>query len=80
MQCRLGRDGGCGLNDGQQIQSGFEEYGVKDCVVLQREMSMSLYRCIRCGSLACAPTWTVIPRSGGSGQWRRWQITNEDVT
>lgn len=47
-----------GLNDGQQqIQSGFEEYGVKDYVVLQKgDVNVAVTGVFGVDALACAPT------------------------
>ena len=53
-----------GLNDGQQqIQSGFEEYGVKDYVVLQKgDMNVAVTGVFGVDALACAPTCELLFR------------------
>lgn len=53
-----------GLNDGQQqIQSGFEEYGVKDYVVLQKgDVNVAVTGVFGVDALACAPTCELLFR------------------
>ena len=53
-----------GLNDGQQqIQSGFEEYGVKDYVVLQKgDINVAVTGVFGVDALACAPTCELLFR------------------
>lgn len=53
-----------GLNDGQQqIQSGFEEYGVKDYVVLQKgDVNVAVTGVLGVDALACAPTCELLFR------------------
>lgn len=53
-----------GLNDGQQqIQSGFEEYGVKDYVVLQKgDVNVAVTGVFGMDALACAPTCELLFR------------------
>lgn len=53
-----------GLNDGQQqIQSGFEEYGVKDYVVLQKgDINVAVTGVFGVEALACAPTCELLFR------------------
>lgn len=53
-----------GLSDGQQqIQSGFEEYGVKDYVVLQKgDVNVAVTGVFGVDALACAPTCELLFR------------------
>ena len=53
-----------GLNDGQQqILSGFEEYGVKDYVVLQKgDVNVAVIGVFGVDALACAPTCELLFR------------------
>lgn len=53
-----------GLDDGQQqIQSGFEEYGVKDYVVLQKgDVNVAVTGVFGVDALACAPTCELLFR------------------
>ena len=53
-----------GLNDGQQqIQSGFEEYGAKDYVVLQKgDVNVAVTGVFGVDALACAPTCELLFR------------------
>lgn len=53
-----------GLNDGQQqIQSGFEEYGVKDYVMLQKgDVNVAVTGVFGVDALACAPTCELLFR------------------
>lgn len=66
MVCNVDWDAmeAAGLNDGQQqIQSGFEEYGVKDYVVLQKgDINVAVTGVFGVDALACAPTCELLFR------------------